>query len=181
MRQFIRGTRTTWVGVPATIAADGAKYLSYGAGTAYGFLTLTAPTDLQTRSLPPVVDPPVVDPPQPPAPGPGPEVKKPEVKPTPKPKAVKADGDVSKTGAKGAVTVSLSRRPGAKPGKTYKVKVVRRGKVVATGTVKGKTLKLSVKKVGKGKRAKYPKLAGRYTLAGAKGVSGVTTTQLTIG
>ncbi len=115
-----------------------------------------------------------------PGPGPGNTKPTPDEKPKPKPKPLKATGDVTKTGRKGATTVALSKRPGAKANKAYRVKLVRKGKTIATGTVKGKTLKLQIRKVGKGKKARYPKLKGAYTLTGTKGVTGVTKTQLKI-
>ncbi len=156
------GQRTTWVGVPATVTADSAEHLAYKAGTAYGFFTITAPTSLPARSYPPI-DAPV-----------------PDDKPKPKPKLLRATGHVTKTGRKGSTTVALSKRPGATANKAYRIKLVRKGKTIATGTVKGKTLKLKIRKIGKGKKTRYPKLKGAYTLTGAKGVKGVTKTQLTV-
>jgi hypothetical protein len=171
------GEHTTWVGVPAYIAATGERYLSYAAGTRYGFFTITAPTSLETRSNP-VVEEPGPDPVPDTNPKPGPDVSKPA--PERKPKPLSATGEITKTGRKGKTTISLSKRPGAKASKTYRVKLVRKGKAVATGTVRGKTLKLSVRKTGKGKKARYPKLEGAYTLTGAKGVEGVAKTRLTV-
>jgi hypothetical protein len=176
------GTRTTWVGVPATITAAAAPYLSYEAGTPYGSFTITAPTSLPERSLPPVIK----DPPPPPVqPGPGPTPQPQPETPKPKPPVktpvvVKVTGKAGKVSAKGAVTVTVSKRLGAKATKSYRVVVVRNGKTIATGTVRGKTLTLSIRKVGMGKKAKYPKLAGKYSVKGGKGVKGVTTIQLTV-
>jgi hypothetical protein len=177
------GERITWVRVPAYITADGAPYLSYAAGTRYGFFTITAPAALEERGEEPV-DPgpgPGTDPGPGPGtnPGPGPKVDpKPD---TTKPKQLRATGKVTKTTKRGAATIKLDKQPGAKTGKAYRVQLVRKGKTIATGTVRGKTLKLSVRKVGKGKKARYPKLKGAYTLTGAKGAKGVTKTQLTVG
>jgi hypothetical protein len=146
----------------------------------------------------PLPDPPGPDPDPGPGPGPGPGPDQrpgpgPDQTPRPgpdtdtptpdadRPKPKPVTGEITKTGRRGSVTVALSRRLGAKPRKTYRVRLARKGKVVATGTVRGKTLKLRVRKVGKGKRARYPKLNGAYALTGAKGVAGVTKTQVRIG
>jgi hypothetical protein len=104
-------------------------------------------------------------------PGPGPGIAPPTV--TPKPTPPRVSGKAGKTSAKGTVTVTLAKRPGAKASKSYKIKLVRKGKVVATGTLKGRKLTLTLKKTGKGKRAKYPRLSGDYTLLGGAGVTKV--------
>jgi hypothetical protein len=138
---------------------------------------------------------PLPDPPVDPGPGPGPGTDPgpgpgtnpgpgPKVDPKPdttKPKQLRATGKVTKTTKRGTATIKIDKQPGAKPRKAYRVQLVRRGKTIATGTVRGKTLELSVRKVGKGKKARHPKLKGTYTLIGAKGVSGVKRTAVRIG
>lgn len=69
--------------------------------------------------------------------------------------------------------ISLAKQPGQKRGTTYRVKLTRKCVTIASGTVRGKTLRLVVKSNGtktikrgtkKVKVKRFPRLGGRYVL-----------------
>lgn len=124
--------------------------------------TTAPPTTVPPTTAPPeVTGPPTVAPtaPTPPAPG--------GAAPPQKPKVVRISGRVlGKKAARRTLTVRLTTRVGTRAKRSYSV-VLRRGtRIVATGTLRGTTLRLSVRSTAKkGRKAKYARIRGTYTLA----------------
>ncbi|MBF6620982.1 MAG: hypothetical protein ITG02_12225, partial [Patulibacter sp.] len=175
-RLSANGATRTWIAARARIASGlASRYLSYGEGSTYGDLTFSVPVDLETR-LPDPVDPPVPPvpptPPTPPAPPTPPFFPGPPGIPTPtppgkvtKPTTAKLTGKLrGSKKAKRRVKITVSKRLGSKR-TTYRVKLTKGRRTVATGTLRNRTLKLTVRKtVKKGKKAKYARLRGSYKL-----------------
>ncbi|MGX6447989.1 hypothetical protein ACVU7I_07985, partial [Patulibacter sp. S7RM1-6] len=170
----------TWVAAPAVVAAGAAgRYLAYPAGTKYGWFTFAAPGNLEVRGTP--------DPEPEPEPGdsgggtggtggtggattpadpPPPTVVPPAQEPG-KATAAKLTGKVKGgTKARRRLTVTLSKRVGKVAKRTYRV-VLRKGRrTVATGTLRNRTLRLTVRNTArKGRKATYARIRGGYTLA----------------
>ncbi|HWT95268.1 MAG TPA: hypothetical protein VN238_19885, partial [Solirubrobacteraceae bacterium] len=82
------------------------------------------------------------------------------------------------------VTLTLSRVLGSDPARAYRVWLTRGGRSVATGTLDGRTLTLTVAGTRKVTRTKggrrkvtttYPRLSGSYTLRPASGGTALPT------
>jgi hypothetical protein len=186
VRSGAGGAVRTYVAAPAVIAdGDAGRYLAYPAGTPYGSFTITVPAALPDRDPTPpgggdgsgdgggdgsgggAGDGRTPAPPPGPGPVPPPTVP-PGAPPTPgktRPKVV----TVKLSGARKARRVVMSTtavRIGARSTRTYRVRLVRGGKTVAVGTLRGRRLRLTVRSAGRTKagRARYPRLAGTYTL-----------------
>ncbi|MDO8213046.1 HtaA domain-containing protein [Conexibacter sp. CPCC 206217] len=193
------GSVRSWVAVPARASAAGTS--TYGletyAGQPFGFLTFTIPTAIEPRTDPPEEEP--GQPTQPDTPQAPPAPSAPTVPSVPAP-SVRAPVSPAATRritaairgskkAKRQVVLTLSGQVGRRSSQTYRV-VLRRGKtVMASGTLRGRTLRLSaaVVKRQKGGKVSYRKLSGRYTLAsparhagrklaGARRIAAVTVT-----
>lgn len=186
------GTVRTWVAAPARASAAGTSV--YGidsyAARPFGFMTFTLPADPQVRA-PPAERPPVEQPPAERPPVGQPPVDQPRRggEQPPKPGALTGAIKGSKNARK-TVVVTLSRQLGAQSKRTYRV-VLRRGRtVVASGTLKGRALKLTAARLPgrRGAKPRYRKLTGRWTLASPARFRGkrltkaqrVTTTTVTI-
>lgn len=189
------GAVRTYVAAPATIAAgDAARYLAYPAGTPYGTFTVTVPATLADRDpTPPGGAPdggddgsgsggsgsggsggsgsgdgsttPVTPGPGAPPAGPPAAPGRPSVPAATTPKTVVA----TRQGARAAqrtVVATTASRIGARATRTYRVRLVRGGRTVAVGTLRGRRLRLTVRATGRTKagRARYPRLSGTYVL-----------------
>lgn len=185
------GSVRSWIGVPATLA--GAAGTAYGMETytnrPFGRLTFSVPTALETRTGPKAVDgggggstPPSAAPPVAPlVPGapplPGTPAAPPSAPTTTVPSRTTATIKGAKTGRR-TVTLTLARTLGTSATRTYRIRLTTRGRTVATGTLKGRTLRLTVRSTTKkgAKKARYPRLKGSYALRG----TGLRTTTVTV-
>jgi hypothetical protein len=168
------GAVRTYVAAPAVIAeGDASRYLAYPAGTRYGSFTVTVPSVLPERDPTPTGGdgPPAPGggtPTPPPAPGPPPApVTPPRPPAAPGKTAAKIVTAKLRGGRAARVVVSTTAvRIGARSSRTYRVRLVRGRKTVATGTLRGRRLRLTVRPSGRTKagRARYPRLSGTYTL-----------------
>nr|WP_246852029.1 HtaA domain-containing protein [Patulibacter sp. SYSU D01012] len=179
------GRVRTYVGVPGRIAGgDAERYLAYPSGTAYGTFTVTIPAAVPDRD--PTPDgggagggagggtgggTPV-------APGPGTPPGPPITAAPPKTPGGAAAKRVTARvvgprGARRTVTLTTATRIGASGSRSYRVRLVRRGRTVATGTLKGRRLRVVVRSTGrtKGGRARYPRLTGAYVLRAQGGAA----------
>jgi hypothetical protein len=192
------GATRSWSAVPSRLsaAAAGAYGLDLYLGQPFGFLQISIPSAVETRRTeipePPVEQPRpplVIDPPKPPVQQPRPPAEQPRT-PVRRPSGVsgKVLGGAK---ARRSVTVTLSTRVGASAGRTYRVRLVKRGKTVASGTLKGRTLKLTVagtKKRGS-REVSYARLKGAFTLQSVLRVKGrrlpaaarIKATKITVG
>jgi hypothetical protein len=184
------GTVRTYVDAPATIAGGNAgRYLAYPEGTPYGRFTITVPAQVPDRDP----SPPDTDEDEPdvsggggdtgggagvgggiPAPGPRPVTPTagPPAPPSGRPgtTAAKRVTVTARLGggrtARRAVSLTTAGTVGARSTRTYRVRLMRAGKTVAVGTLRGRRLRLTVRSTGRTRAGKprYPRLAGTYTL-----------------
>lgn len=178
------GTRT-WVAARARIAPGlASRYLTYGEGSLYGDFTFSVPVDVETRHPDPE-DPPgdpgdpghrgdQGDPPPTPwTPPAGPKIVVPPASSDHTTRSTTVSGRLKgNRKPKRRATIMLSKRIGAKSTTTYRVKLTKGRKTVATGTLRNRTLKLVVRNTaGKGRKAKYVRLRGSYRLQANVAVS----------
>ncbi len=129
------GATQTWTAVPATVHPDGVGVLTYAAGTAYGFLSITAPSPLPTRSPPTPTPTPTQ--PAPPGLGPDPRPAKPSLKRLGKKARVNGKGFARVARAScpadgGACTVAAPKRVAVKiAGQRYWAKVLAPKRIAA--------------------------------------------------
>jgi hypothetical protein len=103
--------------------------------------------------------------PAPTPPGPTPDPVKPGPAGSSTPKRVTARLSGSRA-ARRSVRLTTSVRIGARATRTYRVRLLRGGRTVATGTLRGRTLRLTLRRTGRtrGGKARYPRLTGSYAL-----------------
>jgi len=180
------GSVRTWVAAPARASPAGTSV--YGmdsyAARPFGFMTFTLPADPPVRT-PSVEQPPTEQPPTEQPPSEQPPTERPPVGRPPAEQPRRGGEQPSKQraltgairGSKAArrtVVVRLSRQVGVRAGRTYRV-VLRRGKtIVASGTLKGRALRLTAARLPgrRGARPRYRRLTGRWTLASPAKVGG---------
>lgn len=189
VRTGAAGAVRSYVAAPAVIAAgDASRYLAYPAGTPYGAFTITVPATVPDRDPTPPgggdggdgdgsgngggtgngpagAPPSVPGPPAPPATPPAVPPTRPAAPGRATPKAVVAKLRGGRA-ARRVVVSTTATRIGASSSRTYRVRLVRGGKTVAVGTLRGRQLRLTVRpsvRTKAGKR-RYPRLSGSYTL-----------------
>jgi len=191
----------TWIAAPATLTSEGVQTLALDAyaDRPFGHVTFAVPGGLPTHQPPGDED--DGDGPSDPGAGGGsssttttpaaptttatPAPGKPATTAKAAAKVTTASGKLSgkaaRTGTRTA-TVTLGRQLGRSAKKSYRVVLRSKGKVIATGTLRGRTLKLVVKGTKrKGAATRYPRLKGSYALAAAPKVTGVTKATIRIG
>lgn len=190
----VRATTVTWRTEAGELTGEGEQAL--------GLLPARSELDPATITIPrsigglPALDPPetvqvpgpetvrTVTVPGPVVQAPAPQATGPRVvAPDARPLTATVRGGAAKRGAR-RVTLTVSRVLGGDPDRAYRVWLTRGGKRVATGTLDGRTLTLTVtgtRKVPRGKGGKrkvtttYPRLSGSYTLRPASGGTALPT------